>query len=462
MRIVMGAMNGVGLFNLMHEANGQCSRVTAAVAYANNERPFFEFCIENNIFVEFYGLLDADEAVSVALLDRLLRSGPLAVKANVIKGHFHSKVIWWHGFGVYIGSANLTSSGWFANVECGMFLSEDEVIGSAIGLDLEHHFDYLRDHSSPVTTELIRALSSLQSSRQAAFQAKKKVQSQFELATGGIPPHAGLSDVRPGTRSTAFTRFTTEWNATLQLLRGLRENFQQLDRRPVWIAADADPTVHFDQFLHAYYYDYVRAPRDDEENAKNVELVNRAFEANRGDPRAALEKAADWWASLHEAPYGEDKFVRDIAPVVRQQFEPTRLASWSLEDFQRTFYEVHAFKMHARQVRNAFFGLPAEHHETLIERTYRLAQWLWEREREPSQKHVIDLLQFLVWAKSPADMAERLWVVTKDPDWRYERLGPSSLGEAVGWARPDMYPPRNNRTNKALRCLGHNIKLFSD
>ncbi len=46
-------------------------------------------------------------------------------------------------------------------------------------------------------------------------------------------------------------------------------------------------------------------------------------------------------------------------------------------------------------------------------------------------------------------------------DFQLRHFGQSSLGEAVGWARPDDYPPRNNRTNKALRALGHDVKLFS-
>src|SRR5436305_815729 len=103
MRVVMGEMNGVRLVDLMVSAVGKCSRVTAAVAYATQNSPFFEHCISNKIFLEFIGLLDEGCAVSVAVLDRLLGAGPLAVNARLIKGHFHSKLIWWHGLGAYIG-----------------------------------------------------------------------------------------------------------------------------------------------------------------------------------------------------------------------------------------------------------------------------------------------------------------------------------------------------------------------
>lgn len=87
---------------------------------------------------------------------------------------------------------------------------------------------------------------------------------------------------------------------------------------------------------------------------------------------------------------------------------------------------------------------------------------LWEMKREDSQLHIKDLLEFLIWGQTVPSMSERLWMVTTDHKWRYDHFGRSSLGEAVGWARPDLFPPRNNRTNKALRALGHDVTLFSE
>lgn len=39
----------------------------------------------------------------------------------------HAKVIWWRGYGVYVGSANLTSAAWYNNIEAGVFFSESEI-----------------------------------------------------------------------------------------------------------------------------------------------------------------------------------------------------------------------------------------------------------------------------------------------------------------------------------------------
>jgi hypothetical protein len=371
-------------------------------------------------------------------------------------------VIWWHGFGAYIGSANLTASAWSANVECGVFYEDSEIIGTQIQQDLELQFEYLRVNSAPVTKELVEALQTLRPHETAAYAAKQRLASQFEIVTKDIPPHTGLASYGPATKTTAFTRFTTEWTETLELLRGLSREFHNFGLRPTWVAADADPTVHFDQFLHAFYYVRVRDEREDEDTVKSVELVNRSFAKNRTNRAAALRSAAEWWASLKEAPYGEDIFIRETAPRMREAFSKEELAKWDLDDFKRVFFEVHAFKTHARQVRNKVFDLPQGYRETARERSDRLSTWLWEQPREPSQGHIRDLLQFLIWGSSPSSMVERLWLATTDRRWQYDHLGPSSLGEAIGWARPDDYPPRNNRTNKALRSLGHDIRLFSE
>lgn len=462
MKTVMGSMNGVWLQNIMLESKATCSRVTAAVAYASNNNPFIDHCIENKLFLDYFGLLDEGQAVAVPVLQKMLEAGPLSVNCRLINGHFHSKIIWWHGFGAYIGSANLTHSAWSSNVECGVFYEESEIVGTKLQVDLEQQFDYLRVNSTALTSELVKALKGMRNFDEEVQRAINRRESHFALITKDIPPHKGLAAYGPNVPTTAFTRFTSEWGDTLQLLRGLCKEFQALAKYPSWVSADAEPAVHFDQFLHAYYYVRVRDEKDDEENRRTVDLVNHAYDKNRKDRALALRQAADWWSSLTEAPYGEDKFIRETTEFMRSSFEKEKLERWELADFQQTFFEVHAFKAHARQVRNSFFGLPAGYKESTRERSDRLAAWLWNAKREEGQKSIVELLLFLIWGTSPSNAVERLWAVIKHDEWRFDHLGASSLGEALGWARPSLYPPRNNRTNKALRSLGYDVNLFSD
>lgn len=50
-------------------------------------------------------------------------------------------------------------------------------------------------------------------------------------------------------------------------------------------------------------------------------------------------------------------------------------------------------------------------------------------------------------------------VAIRSDEWAIPRIGLSSLGEIVGWARPDEFPPRNMRTSKGLRALGYNVRI---
>jgi hypothetical protein len=85
-----------------------------------------------------------------------------------------------------------------------------------------------------------------------------------------------------------------------------------------------------------------------------------------------------------------------------------------------------------------------------------------EQPREASQTHIRDLVQFLIWGAAPSNMAERLCSPQRMIGVDTLTSVQASSMRLRGWARPDEYPPRNNRTNKAIKSLGHDVRLFSD
>lgn len=470
MRTILGKLNGELLLNLAIQAAPYCSSVDAAVAYAaGSDHPLLKSCKEHQLRLNFFGLLDEDGAVSLPFLKELLAWGPTRATVRLVYGNFHPKVIWWRGYGAYIGSANLTHKAWFNNVEAGVFFDEAELQESNVGSDLEDLFEHLAkpDASVPVTDETIAKLESLEQYRRSVSEQQKKLQKRFEELFGNLPQNKGLA-VLPARGQGAqkenkrLKRFSAEWMATLQLMRGLAREFHALKRRPTWVDEDAHPAIHFDQFLHAYYYDFVRGGIgiEEEDDLSGLEKVEDNFKRHRLDPQAALREAADWWAGLSTDSHGEEQFIREIAPSMQTRLSREAVANMDLPAFTEAFRNVNAFRMHARQVKNAEFGLPKDHHESMDHRVDRLCAWLWSQ-RSASGRDVRQVLEFVLWGTSPTDMEERLWLGVWGEDFRLSHFGQSSLGEAVGWARPDDYPPRNNRTNKALRALGHDVKLFS-
>ena len=64
---------------------------------------------------------------------------------------------------------------------------------------------------------------------------------------------------------------------------------------------------------------------------------------------------------------------------------------------------------------------------------------------------VAETLAFILYGGAPEEVPHRMWEALTDSRRKVELLGISSLGEIVGWALPDRYPPRNGRTSKSLR-----------
>lgn len=466
MRIVLGKLNDELLINLALRAGAFCSQVDAAVAYADgSDHPLLKSCKDKGLRLTYYGLLDDQGAVGVPFLKELLSWGPSKSEVRLVKGHFHAKVIWWRGFGAYVGSANLTHKAWFNNVEAGIFFDEAELAESGTGDAIDDMFQHLAEHSIPVTNEIVEKLEKLAHERRPIYEHEAKLKARFGQLFGHLPDNPGLT-VKPAKghkENKRLKRFATEWMQTLQLMRGLAKEFGSFGLRPVWVDADAHPAVHFDQFLHAYYYDYVRggAGGDEEDDLSGLEKVEAFFTKHRANPGTALKEAARWWAALPNDRYGEEQFIRLTAPDMRRRLSREAVRTMDLSAFTEALRYVNAFRMHARQVRNVDLGLPPDHHETIEDRVDRLCRWLWDR-RTPTGNTVRDVLEFVLWGSTPSDMEQRLWLGVWGEDYRLPHFGQSTLGEAVGWARPDDYPPRNNRTNKALRSLGHDVKLFAN
>src|SRR5262245_36410999 len=193
MRVVLGALNGELLANLAYQAAAFCSEVEAAVAYAHGpDHPLLRICEEKRLRLVFYGLLDHSGAVGVSVLKKMLAWGPSRAEARLLNGNFHPKVIWWRGFGAYIGSANLTDKAWFNNVEAGVFLDEAELASTGVGAQLDDLFDYLAAKSVPVTDELIAKLERLALSRRPLDQHTAKLKTDFADLFKNVPGNPGL------------------------------------------------------------------------------------------------------------------------------------------------------------------------------------------------------------------------------------------------------------------------------
>ncbi|WP_256576556.1 phospholipase D family protein [Pseudomonas sp. Irchel 3E20] len=198
--------------------------------------------------------------VSVELLKRLFKHQKDNVFTRFVPDRFHPKVIWWKGYGAYIGSANHTDNGWLTNIEAGVFLTADELLANGMDNQLEDLFDYLRELevTIPISADYIAEMERFNLWNKGIYDESRKKRSH--------PEWEGPSFVQ---EKAAFDRrkdnFKQELLETLGILQSIQQ--QLVDYRPKWVSADVPSAWHVDQFLHGYYYNHVgdaqRKPYED-------------------------------------------------------------------------------------------------------------------------------------------------------------------------------------------------------
>lgn len=428
MRFIAGTLNNQRLQNLLGEVIGSCTRVRAAVAYAKRrEMRLFEACKRHEKPLEFFGRYDHTVAVAPEVLKWFLDQKSPQYACKLVPDILHAKVIWWVGAGAYIGSANLTQQAWDSNIEAGVFLEQDE-LEEGMESELQHFFAVVNERARPLTDEIYKEQKLLAERRKDLSTRDYEIERQFEESRR-LPKSGGLnlSDVKPSTEKSRED-FEREWNETLQLIRDIADRVS--DMRPGWIDASVAKGVQADQFLHAYYSK--RVGRKYEES----------HERNKNRPEAALQEALEWWRAADYDHAHEESMIYESAPRLRSLLASDRILTLSEEEFTEVVSRVYAFCEHAR-----YGGKPSD-----------FAKWLLQQQSRKGHT-VLELLHYVVWGGDGALVGRRLWNAKKSAEWKITDVGPKSLGEIVGWARPDEFPPRNGRTNKALRALGYDVQV---
>jgi hypothetical protein len=450
MQIILNGINGRYLSEITENAASKTDYVEAAVAYAVDDKLLFEWCWSHQIPLQFWGRFDHSIPVNPRILKTFLarRSSNFVCK---LVTRFHSKVIWWHGVGAYIGSANLSDAAWYGNIEAGCYFDQDEISDTPIEIQLRDYFRRVDDESFPLTDELLKDIERrAQDLDKAALEDRdrrdKFMQSQGVKQWNGLLTHSSRTAQEEGRKT-----FLDEWFATLQILRNIGKRISEDVWRPVWIPDDVPPGAQADQFLHAYYYTNVI---DEGRRSRYAE----DYELNRSNPEVALAKAMEWWRGQEKAPTVEDRTLLEWAPFLRERLSVDKVQGLSQGEFEEVCKRVWSIQDHARRVANVTLNLPGDRRHDIATKTHALAEFLFDR-RAKNGARIQDVIYHVLYDGSDDDLPSRLWDAVSNENWRIEHFGISALGEIVGWALPHRYPPRNNRTSKALRALGNNVTV---
>jgi Phosphatidylserine/phosphatidylglycerophosphate/cardiolipin synthases and related enzymes len=455
MELIRNTRGGCSKLEELHRsAIKDAERVQAAVAYVTAERPFFETCWQERKPLVLYARYDHTGPIAPVVLDWFLSKSMQSAnyELRLVPDIFHPKVIWWRKVGVYIGSANLTTKAWFGNFEAGVFLTEEEIEDAEMREELEDFFAEIHAASHSLNKETAAEMKRM--AADVFGREDYRIEKEFNKSRL-IPQLASLISVtRIPRRDRNRSEFLREWNQTLQYLRDISERLSRTENRPVWIPAEAPKGVLADQFLHAFYYNQVR----DGNHYPYRELYNQ----NHANRENALTKAIDWWSKLETAPSREDVHIKEWATEVRRMLAPGVVRLMSEADFVEVCVRIHAMREHAARMGHKAFGL-AHRLQTMEkdERTKYFARWLF-KQRAPNGSTPCDLIDFVLHDGAPSETPERLFSAYSDPEHKIPHIGVSTLGEMIGWAMPDEFPPRNGRTSKALTALGYDVAIHSE
>lgn len=232
----------------------------------------------------------------------------------------------------------------------------------------------------------------------------------------------------------------------------LRSIGEQLpSHRPKWVSEDVPISWQIDQFLHAFYYNQVGDSR-----SKPFEDY---FKRNHRDPQAAVNAAMKWWEETPGAPSREDVTFEESAPHIRKMLARENILKLSEEQLADVCGKTHATRDHIAKMDLVTLGRPDLIKLSLDERVPLYASWLL-KQRNGKGWPVLQVLKYVLYDGNDDDLWERLYIATRTPEYALPHYGLNSIAELVGWARPEVAPPRNGRTSKALRALGFDVKIY--
>ncbi len=456
MRFIAGGLNGNYLREINEGAISDTDEILAAVAYATNEPDIsrmFDSWWDNKIKLTFWCRYDYSIPVALPLLDKFLKRASPNFICRLVPDIFHPKVIWWKGYGVYIGSANLTERGWYRNIEAGLFIENGNLAGTILEAELDEFFKAVDDRSYPLTDEVYEHLLRFQQTNNNQT-AQDKLREKFDSDKSRLAKLNPLTFVsRVSTENRALGSFLEEWNETLQYLRDIASRVSTDKYRPSWVPEKTPSGVQVDQFLHAYYYGCVR---------DGVQYpFNNLYERHKNNPEGALVEAMEWWSSLERAPNDEDTFIVEWAPFLKEHLAQNRLLDLTLDEFTGICERVHAIREHCLRLPNKVLGPDAVGQNFKQEEKIPLFAEVLYRNRSKAGNSVLQTIHHVLYGGPVEHTPQRIWEGFKSDEWHIDHLGLSSLGEIVGWALPDHFPPRNDRTNKALKALGYKVRVYS-
>ena len=418
MDLIANWVNGTYLREILPGDDAEIDSVLASVAYGS-DTALLKNCLENRVRLDIWMRYDHTVPVSPSMLREFLKYTSKNIFCYQIPDRLHSKVVWWKGYGAYIGSANLTDRAWNSNIEAGLFFPEGEMHQLGLVDQLDEYFEQLAhlEESFPLTLEVVEELDKIAAARREIHkidEASKKLRK--------APVFEGANFVsKKSAYDSGKERFRIEWGQALTYLRSIAD--EVVNHRPGWVEENVPAVWQADQMLHAYYYNKVRDG--------NRHPFEEFHQSNKSNPAYALKEVLQWWQGLSDPPTSEDGTFYESAPFIRKVLSRDHILDLSLEEFTQLCRYTHATKDHLIKVPLSLLGVVNKDSLSKEERVPLFAKWLWDQHNAKGES-VVQLLNYILYGGPASDMWERIYAAAHERSISHS--GINSIGEVVGWA----------------------------
>jgi len=457
MKLIANKLNGQFFKSFLPPNGTELDGVFAAIAYGDNDynNGFLQHCINNHYRLDIWMRYDHTVPVAPSFLKELLNNAKNNIFCKLVPDCLHSKVIWWKGYGAYIGSANLTERAWNSNIEAGIFFDESDLNSSGMAEQLNDFFENLMSLNKCVelSQEIISEQERFEQIRKERLQFESKMKDDRKI----ILPWEGLNfyDGKEA-KNRKKDNFKTEWEAAISHIRNIANQVNEY--RPSWLPADTPLFWQTDIFLHDYYYGKIR-------QKNNTYPYEQYHSRNSKNPQAELIETLTWWKTLpiSESPSYNSNMLED-AQLIRTHLskERIKLIKANKDDssivLQDLFRATRATRYYLRQMKSESLGQPSNKVLNMEERIPLFVNLMLNQKNNIGMS-VIELLEYVLYDNKPELIWERIYQAGKSKDYQLPHYGINSIAEVAGWTRPEDTPPRNGRTNKALRALGYPVKI---
>jgi len=445
-KLIGNALNGTYFADILRlAATDRLEGIRLAVAYVTKVDEILALPKAREVPVSLYALADGVFPSPAAI--RRFSEGPVTWRLFLTRAYYHPKIFWFEGVGAYIGSANLTDGGWYSNLECGVWFDASDLKRLGYDDQLEAMFQVIEARSAPASQEVLAAYEHLKRASFGLDRAREAISKETDRLLSFIPGTASpLNNTARAAGGEGRRAFLEEWHGCLDLLRKLTAECAQRPW-PKWVSRNVPAAIAWDQATEYWFTEYVRGTR------RSAEEVEKLHRQNQRDPKTAVDGVFHLWT--HAEPKNQWEFWVNEAPAtIRKLLDRSQIGRLSLAHMEQVVWLAHAAREHARQITNQDLGLAEGEQHTKEERSKIFAQFLMERKTEAGLR-VQDVLTYVIWGdKECPDCAERIWNAATDARWKLPHIGVNILGELVGYARPDEFPPRNNRVSRCLHALG--------